>query len=339
MSSTVAILQSFLVANYCAMASTTLILWEYLAHLPQEIDLFWKRKLSGASVLFLSNRYLSLLVQIYQFPTPTSDKSCDITVKASLTIQVLPYFSWAVFSALRTHALCPPHLRWPLGMLVLILSSVPIWVNLAGYRWLSANINPTIGCISNDALPLQLDREFVILSRTCLIVADFVVLAVTWYGTYHTIRLVQAAAGEQRKHTYSETLLRDGTTYFVILAILNFLHLLFTLLSIAEIALQSTSFVTAALTDPITSILVSRFLLDLQEVSQYRADPQLASLSVGQGSLHFNNSRVIGSLGESLPPPGDTSLEDERLAAEDASEDNGDEVGQEVEAIVEEARA
>ncbi|RPD53089.1 hypothetical protein L227DRAFT_581667, partial [Lentinus tigrinus ALCF2SS1-6] len=90
----------------------------------------------------------------------------------------------------------------------------------------------------------------------------------------------------------------------------------------AAVGLDSVSYVTY-FTDPITSILISRFLLDLQEVHQYRADPQLSSLSVGQDSLRF--SRVMGSLGESLPPPGDTSLEDERLqvASEDASEDNG----------------
>ncbi|RPD53536.1 hypothetical protein L227DRAFT_616932 [Lentinus tigrinus ALCF2SS1-6] len=119
------------------------------------------------------------------------------------------------------------------------------------------------------------------------------------------------------------------------MAILNCLHPLFTLLSIAVNAFQPASLVTV-FTDPITSILVSWFLLDLQEVNRYRVDSQLSSLSIGQGSIHLN-SRVIGSLGESLPPPGDTSLEDERFAAEDASEDNDDEVKQEAKTIAEEA--
>ncbi|RPD74253.1 hypothetical protein L226DRAFT_560899 [Lentinus tigrinus ALCF2SS1-7] len=326
MSSTVAIFQNVVVSEYCVLAGATLIFWEYLALLPQEIDLFWKGRLSVASVLFLSNRYLSLLTEILQTTNPTSDQAYQ-------TISMLPYIPWAVFSALRTSALCPPRLKWLLGSFVLFLSSVPIWINLSLYRWLSTTILPTLGCISvNTALPLQLGREFTIISRTCLIVSDFIVLGVTWYGTYRTIQLVQVAAGEQSKHTYSGVLSRDGTVYFVILATLNLLHLLFTLLSIAFDSLQSASVFTA-FTDPLTSILVSRFLLDLQEVGRYRADPQLSSLSVGQGSLHFN-SRVFGSLGELLPPPGDTSLEDERLAAEDASE-----VGQEAGTIGEEARA
>ncbi|RPD53096.1 hypothetical protein L227DRAFT_581676 [Lentinus tigrinus ALCF2SS1-6] len=234
------------------------------------------------------------------------------------------------FSALRTCALCPTHVRWPLATLVLLLSSVSIGINFATYRWLSSAVIPILGCSDENVTPLQLIKDFTIISRTCLILADLIVLGVTWHGTYQTTQLVRVAAGEQSKHTYSGILLRDGTVYFLILATLNVLHLLFTFVSITIDTVSDTSLVTI-FTQPITSILVSRFLIDLQEVHQYRANSQLSSLSAGQGSLHFATSRVMGSLGESLPPPGDTLLEDARLAAEDASEDSGhggDEEGQ-----------
>ena len=48
--------------------------YEYLVHLPQEVELFWKRKITGASVLFFANRYLSLLAQTMQFIDPTSER-------------------------------------------------------------------------------------------------------------------------------------------------------------------------------------------------------------------------------------------------------------------------
>ncbi|RPD68275.1 hypothetical protein L226DRAFT_540814, partial [Lentinus tigrinus ALCF2SS1-7] len=196
----------------------------------------------------------------------------------------------------------------------------------ATYRWLSSAVIPILGCSDENVTPLQLIKE------TCLILADLIVLGVTWHGTYQTTQLVRVAAGEQSKHTYSGILLRDGTAarVLLILATLNVLHLLFTFVSITIDTVSDTSLVTI-FTQPITSILVSRFLIDLQEVHQYRANSQLSSLSAGQGSLHFATSRVMGSLGESLPPPGDTLLEDARLAAEDASEDSGhggDEEGQ-----------
>ena len=40
--------------------------YEYFNHFPREIELFWKKGVTGASVLFLANRYLSLLPQIAQ---------------------------------------------------------------------------------------------------------------------------------------------------------------------------------------------------------------------------------------------------------------------------------
>ncbi|RPD73018.1 hypothetical protein L226DRAFT_536849 [Lentinus tigrinus ALCF2SS1-7] len=321
--------QSVITGNYCTFAASTLMCLEYFTHLPKEIDLFWKGRLTGASVLFLTNRYLSLLSQILAHQNPTSDKSCAITVKAYWAINLLPFFCWAVFSASRTYVLAPPRLRWWLGMLVLFLSSVPIGINFTSYHWLSSTVTmlPRPQCIDEVIQPLQLDRDLTIISRTSFIVADLVVLGVTWHGTYRTVQL-----GNELKHTYSGTLLRDGmsgTTYFLALTVLNVLHLLLSMLSIDVLDLSSLSMVTI-FTEPIASILVSRFLLDLQEVHQYRVDPQLSSMSVGQGSLRFA-TRVIGSLGESLPPPGDTSLEDKRLAAaEDASEADGrgDEVGQ-----------
>ena len=39
---------------------SALLAYEYLITLDREIALFWKRKLTGASVLFLCTRYLAL---------------------------------------------------------------------------------------------------------------------------------------------------------------------------------------------------------------------------------------------------------------------------------------
>ena len=39
---------------------SALLLFEYALTLDREVAMFWKRKATGASVLFLSNRYISL---------------------------------------------------------------------------------------------------------------------------------------------------------------------------------------------------------------------------------------------------------------------------------------
>ena len=44
------------------------LLFEYCITLDQEIDLFWGQKITGASVLFLSNRYLPLFCSLWWVP-------------------------------------------------------------------------------------------------------------------------------------------------------------------------------------------------------------------------------------------------------------------------------
>ena len=41
------------------------VIYEQFITFDQEVDLFWKRKFTGATALFLANRYLILVVNIY----------------------------------------------------------------------------------------------------------------------------------------------------------------------------------------------------------------------------------------------------------------------------------
>ncbi|OJT04279.1 hypothetical protein TRAPUB_5013 [Trametes pubescens] len=119
---------------------------------------------------------------------------CDAYVKALQTIQLLQYFPWAAFSALRTYALSGRN--WEIAAVVLLLSMVPIGINF----------------ITNDSL--------------------------------------------------------SQVSYF-------------------------TTF-----TEPFTAVLVSRFLLDLQEVNQYNQNSS-PSTGLTQGSS-LDIAWVVGSLGSSL---------------------------------------
>ncbi|PIL25527.1 hypothetical protein GSI_12414 [Ganoderma sinense ZZ0214-1] len=108
--------------------------------------------------------------------------------------------------------------------------------------------------------------------------------------------------------TFSSVLLRDGTIYFVVLLILNCLHLTLTLLAYNP-AFQDASYLPS-FTEPITAILVSRFLLDLQyanhksvgmtcsESSTHHAD----SRRDGSGSVSLTFERFVGSIGTSIAP-------------------------------------
>ncbi len=53
-----------------------------------------------------------------------------------------------------------------------------------------------------------------IISRTCLIASDLIVIIVTWLATYKTTRLARAT-GHKTRVTLSVLLLRDGMIYFM----------------------------------------------------------------------------------------------------------------------------
>ncbi|RPD57712.1 hypothetical protein L227DRAFT_577697 [Lentinus tigrinus ALCF2SS1-6] len=302
--------ENALTSNRCGLAALTLIVCEYFVLLPREVDLFWKRRATGASVLFLSNRYSSLLSEVIQNAAiaSMSDQSCANLNNATITIALLQYFPWAAFSALRTYALCRHGVGLLLGIFVFLLSSVPIAINFARYRWLSSATIPMSGCFAQINVSVQLYKELTIISRVCFIAADLIVLGVTLRATYRTTRMARVI-GKQGKHTFSGTLLLDGAMYFAILVTLNILHLLFTMLSISFNSLTSISYVTI-FTEPITAVLISRFILDLQEVESHRTDPQLSTIKF---------TKVLGSLSAPLPRPGDTSYQDDwdSLACDD----------------------
>nr|VWP02332.1 Surface protein PspC [Ganoderma boninense] len=53
-------LQSTVVANQCGLATVALYIYDYMITFGREVELFWGRRFTGASVLFLLNRYLNL---------------------------------------------------------------------------------------------------------------------------------------------------------------------------------------------------------------------------------------------------------------------------------------
>ncbi|RPD59049.1 hypothetical protein L227DRAFT_654427 [Lentinus tigrinus ALCF2SS1-6] len=91
----------------------------------------------------------------------------------------------------------------------------------------------------------------------------------------------------------------NGTVYFVVLFILNTLHLILILLSVA---IEGGSSYITIFTAPLTAILMSRFLLQLQEASQVTVrvdsdDPLHMSLNGSEDTPSF-----VRSLGGVIDP-------------------------------------
>ncbi|KAI0692814.1 hypothetical protein C8T65DRAFT_744991 [Cerioporus squamosus] len=158
-------------------------------------------------------------------------------------------------------------------------------------------------------------------SRGGLIIADFLLIVVTWRTLGRgSVRpcFPRRAAG-----SLTDIMLWNGMIYFVLLTLLNVLHLAFT---VAEVASDAFTSYISIFTDPLTALLVSRFLLDLQEATQQDmkldTDHPLHFSPDWNGSLSF--ARVMGSIG-AIIMPGEVPDNDQSSGAQ--SSESGREEG------------
>ncbi|KAI0722680.1 hypothetical protein C8Q76DRAFT_369825 [Earliella scabrosa] len=201
----------------------------------------------------------------------------------SLISGILEYLPWALFSALRAYALSSK--SFFLAFPVFLLSIAPLVINYVAYGLRSTVL------LNNEV--------FTIASRTSLIVSDILVLLITWIRTHRTSVEMQSL-GQPR--SLSTILLRDGVIHFIIIVVRNTLHLIFNLLYFrtTSVPMNSARNITS-LSQPIAAIIVSRFLIHLQEASKTMAPDSLCSTE--PSGLSF--ARLMTSLQPSLSTPGE----------------------------------
>ncbi|KAI0794518.1 hypothetical protein C8Q74DRAFT_1365958 [Fomes fomentarius] len=305
--------QSLFVDNACAFAVLAFVIYDYAITLGQEIEMFWKRKFTGATALFLLNRYLLVLDYIFNIATIERSSEarsyselmsldrCVALVKTENVTYNLQYLPWAVFGALRAYALTRQNL--PLSLFIGVLTLVPFGLNMSQFgSGLTGTIDPIFGC--TEILPvdpnlaknpplideLLLPDRFTIASRTTQIAADLLLIAITWVSLPRRLQMMNI------RSSFATVLYQDGLIYFL-------LHLVFTMVSIVD-PLNPVSNVTI-FTLPITAVLVSRFLLDLQHANRetLHLDSQGEPGEDGHadsniGSLVFE--RVVGSIASTI---------------------------------------
>ncbi|RPD69785.1 hypothetical protein L226DRAFT_575270 [Lentinus tigrinus ALCF2SS1-7] len=169
-----------LIGNYAALSTAGLFIYECVITFGDEVNLFWMRPFTGATALFTSNRLLVLVYHFYILITafiPLSEQvrrlfhashserltdyrlpqSCSDIAIASYILDVLQYFPWAAFSAMRTYALSR---RWPLSVFVFLLAIAPVGINLANFDFhVGGVIIPGIGCSASDSSTVETARR------------------------------------------------------------------------------------------------------------------------------------------------------------------------------------
>ncbi|PIL33869.1 hypothetical protein GSI_03575 [Ganoderma sinense ZZ0214-1] len=276
----IAIAAALAPSNYIVVAISALLVYEWVIGFGKEVNLFWKEKVTAATVLFLLNRYAPLVYFLSSF----AGNSAHTDKRYPSRRSIFRINAKSVFSALRTYALCGK--RWTLAIPVLVLSLVPLGIDLTRLYWSHGEMVPIWGCDTITVVPDNINLMFFYpsLGRDGLI-------ELYRSASFHTTSFII----NRRGRNCAQRMLINGTIYFVILLVLNILHLTFTLLSIAtDGGFDSTSYVIS-FSEPITAILVSRFMFDLQKAkqkSQHRSDA-----AIGTGF-----DRALGSIGSTLSP-------------------------------------
>ncbi|OSD04337.1 hypothetical protein PYCCODRAFT_1466298 [Trametes coccinea BRFM310] len=247
------------VEEHCDIAAFALIFYEYIITINREVAFIWNRKLTGATILFVLNRYLALL----KYPIYIVGLHCKAINILAMLLELLPYFVWFSFSTLRVYAISRQN--WRMALLVAVPGCMPLASNVYLYTQSStANYPLPIGCIWLNSIPVNIDKS--------AIVTDVVVLIVTWWQTYSLRRL---AAQTSMQVSLATLLVRDGTIYFLVLLVMNTCHIAF--------SLTGRFTYTITFEEPLTTILISRFLLNLRE----------ASTSTGQSSLDMSEPSFV----------------------------------------------
>ncbi|TBU34146.1 hypothetical protein BD311DRAFT_651137, partial [Dichomitus squalens] len=271
-----------------------LFLYDALITTGDEIQCFWGKKLTGAAILFWLNKYITTFFMVWSITSyfKISDVGYSRPLRSYIQYSRVATSEFLAFTGIRVYALRKSLL---LASAAAILSTVPLGVNFVDFAFgLTGEIIFPFGCVLVDQTPvLWLIIIETIMARSCLIAADCIAIGVTWYTLSRRRDIRQPRAF---KGTISDVLLVDGTVYFIILAVLNTLHLTFTVVSLDVNFLQSTSNVTQ-FTVPLSAILISRFLLHLQgaNLRAIGGGSSHAFATTHNTSIIFN--RVAGSIG------------------------------------------
>ncbi|KAI0704206.1 hypothetical protein C8T65DRAFT_696620 [Cerioporus squamosus] len=271
---TIELFDSLSTTTYCGVAAAVVFIFDALITFDRDVACFWNTKWTGASLLFFANKWVSMTLYVMSLVDFASLRSDKLFLVHSGNI-------------CNEHIAVDPWDRSkPIGFIVLALSLAPVGANLVRQQ-------------SHAKHTLIYRITVVIMSRVPLIAADILLIYITWtkLSSWAALRDVRFS----KRLSLSDILFHGGTIYFVVLFALNVLHLTFTATAVAGDGSGGYSVVTV-FTGPITAILISRFLLALQEASQAvvrldRDDPLHSSRNPWDSTPSF-----ISSLGGFINP-------------------------------------
>ncbi|PIL32850.1 hypothetical protein GSI_04967 [Ganoderma sinense ZZ0214-1] len=217
---------------------------------------------------------------------------------AQIVTQILNQIAFSTFSALRAYALSNRSV-W-LAAVIIFLALPPVTMRIL----LKLTISGTLYQWCAGYLLTLIFVRFSLLSRTVFIVtrgsqllAELLVVGITWWYTYQSYRIRQ---GVELGKTVSSLLLYNGSMYFLFLAIMFILDIVFGTPGMVPVKVRYVGTYLDTFIDPATSLLTCHFMLSLRQfdstvasTTDSRLGPQLrehvASTVLQFGAQPSNN--------------------------------------------------
>ncbi|KAF8815776.1 hypothetical protein BYT27DRAFT_6655343 [Phlegmacium glaucopus] len=298
---------------YFQIAGFVMLIYDHMLTFSDEVERIWKQKITGASILFLMNRYLTplqfiIVIDAFQDPEWTK-KACDrfVVFEGAQTISMVGICE--LIMILRVYALYGRSKLVAIPLLLLLAAQI-VLSSLGVNTGFAVPLPPgVVGCILTGTSSL------LALIWVTPLVTDSLIFFLTLWKTGQYIK-------KSGRSPTLDIFLRDGAMYFCVIFASNLLNTLIYFVSpiacsaplalllilqclLFKLATEDLKAIGASFSQLMTSVMISRIVLNLRSVSESR------SLSASRGAVglieyhqirQFDDNSlltmVIGNLGE-----------------------------------------
>ncbi|KAG1841867.1 hypothetical protein C8R48DRAFT_738551 [Suillus tomentosus] len=244
---------------YAVLVANSILIYDHIATLPEEIAFIWRRPKALSSKLFLVNRYVALLGNIFALCIdflPMSDESC---VKYTLCRQLFFLFQGLIVClilTIRIYALYGCNKRVLIWMIIIgFILVIVACAGTFGHFSSNATIYPGVGCYETYTAPIA---ARVGLAWVALFVFELLIFILTVYRICKTRGLLRLSLFT--RSNVINIVFHDGAMYFGAMTLINIPNIL-TYYS----GSVNTRGSLATFTSSMSATLISRLVLNLHE--------------------------------------------------------------------------